>query len=320
MELDVLIVGAGPAGLACAIEAGNSGLSNVIIEKGCLANSIYNFPADMTFFSTPELMQIGELAFISQSFRPNRIETLNYYRAVEAHYGLNINTYESVESIKPDAERFIVSTTTRAGEARSYDVAKVIVATGYCDNPNKLNIEGEDLPKVSHYYTEAHPYNDCDVAIIGGKNSAVEAALTFHRVGARVTLIHRGPQLSDSVKYWVRPEIEKRLEDGKVTALFNSEVTKIEQGTIAVRNSSTDKTTHLKNDFVFALTGYHPDVDLLKSCGVEIDTATLAPKHDPNTLETNVPGLYVAGSIVAGTNNNKVFIENSREHGKLIFA
>ncbi len=320
MKLDVLIVGGGPAGMACAIDAGSKGLSYVIVEKGCLTNSIYNFPADMTFFSTPELLQVGELAFICQSFRPNRIETLNYYRAVKTHYDLNIRTYENVESVTPVDGRFTVTSTTTAGETREYDAGKVIVATGYYDHPNTLGIEGEELPKVSHYYTEAHPYNDCDVAIIGGKNSAVEAALTFYRVGARVTLIHRGLTLSDSVKYWVRPEIEKRIEDGKIATIFNSEVTKIETSEITIRNNSTGKTSQLDNDFLFALTGYHPDVGLLKSCGVQIDEATMAPKHNPETLETNVPGLYVAGSIVAGTNNNKVFIENSREHGKLIFA
>lgn len=319
MSLDYLIIGAGPAGLACAIEAQKKNLDYIVVDKGCISDAIYRFPADLVFFSTPDLLAIGEALFITESFRPTRIEVLNYYRAVVDHYGLKIATYEKVESIEPrtGAGSFKVHTTLRSGEKRIRQTAKVIVATGYYDNPNMLGIEGEGLAKVSHYYTEAHPYHDCDVAIIGGKNSAVEAALLFYRAGARVTMIHRGADVSDSVKYWVRPDIDKRLEAGQIKAMFNSEVVKIEPDTIEVKNNSGD-TAKLKNDFVFALTGYHPDAELLRSCGARIDSETLAPQHDRDTLETNVPGLYVAGSIVAGKNNNKVFIENSREHGKKI--
>jgi thioredoxin reductase (NADPH) len=318
MSLEYLIVGAGPAGLACAIEAQKKNLDYIVVDKGCIADAIYRFPADLLFFSTPELLAIGDALFITESFRPNRIETLNYYRAVVDHYGLKIATYEKVESIEPDNGAFNVHTLLGSGKKQTRKAAKVIVATGYYDNPNMLGIEGEGLDKVSHYYTEAHPYHDCDVAIIGAKNSAVEAALLFYRAGARVTIIHRGADISDSVKYWVRPDIDKRIEAGQIKAMFDSEVVKVEQDSVEVRNNKNGDTVKIKNDFLFALTGYHPDAKLLQGCGVKIESQTLAPEHNSNTLETNVPGLYVAGSIVAGKNNNKVFIENSREHGKII--
>jgi len=318
MSHDYLIIGAGPAGLACAIEAEKKNLDYVVVDKGCIADAIYRFPADLVFFSTPDLLSIGNALFITESFRPTRIEVLNYYRAVVDHYGLKIATYEKVESIEPQTGSFNVHTLAGSGEKRVRGADKVIVATGYYDHPNMLGIKGEELAKVSHYYTEAHPYHNREVAIIGGKNSAVEAALLFYRAGACVTMIHRGAGISDSVKYWVRPDIEKRLETGQIKAMFNSEVVGIEPDSIEVKNNNTSETVKLKNDFVFALTGYHPGAGLLSGCGASIDSETLAPQHNPDTLETSVPGLYVAGSIVAGKNNNKVFIENSRQHGKKI--
>jgi thioredoxin reductase (NADPH) len=318
MIYDLLIIGAGPAGLACAIEATKKKLSYTVIDKGCAVNSIYRFPADMVFFSTPELLSIGELVFVSQNFRPNRIEALNYYRAVIAHYQLSITPYEAVTQIVKREEQFKVSTTTAHGGVKTYAAKKVIVATGYYDHPNRLMVEGGNLPQVSHYFTEAHPFHDRDVVVIGGKNSAVEAALTLHRVGARTTLIHRGATLSSSVKYWVRPEIDKRIESGGIPAFFDTTVTAIRPGFVDMVNHFTGTTNSVAADHVFALTGYHPDQQLLASAGVSIDPESLAPTCDPVTLETNVPGLYVAGSIVAGKNCNTIFIENSRDHGKFI--
>lgn len=316
--LDYLIIGAGPAGLACAIEAAKKGASYLVVDKGCLVNSIFHFPADITFFSTPDLLQIADLVFVSPSFRPSRVEVLKYYAAVADHYALNINTFEKVEEVTKTDGVFHVRTITAASEWKDYKAAKVIFATGYYDNPNMLKVPGEHMPHVSHYYGEAHPFRGRDVAVIGAKNSAVEAALSFWRAGARVTIIHRGPAISDSVKYWVRPDIEKRVETGQIKAMFNTAVTFISSKSVTAQNSATGESMEIAADFVFALTGYHPDTGLLQSCGVDIDEITQAPQCDPATLETNVPGLYVAGSIVAGVNNNKIFIENSREHGKMI--
>ncbi len=314
-RIDTLIIGAGPAGLACGIEAARLGVDYLIVDKGGLVDAIYRFPADMTFFSTADLMSVGDLLFVSPSFRPSRIETLKYYRGVADHYGLNLSPYTGVTAIVKVGEGFGVATTRGDLYAR-----RVIVATGYYDQPNLLGIPGEEMPKVSHYYTEAHPYRECDVAVVGGKNSAVEAAMNFARAGARVTMIHRGATLSDSVKYWVRPDIEKMIEKGKVVARFSSKVTAIRREEIDVARVDGGESETVANDFVFALTGYHPDTPLLAAAGVIVDPTTLAPTYDASTLETNVPGLYVAGSLVAGRENNKVFIENSREHGRMIFS
>ena len=318
MHYDLLIVGAGPAGLACAIEAGKRGVAYALVDKGCLVDAIYRFPADMTFFSTPDLLSVGDLIFVSDRFRPNRIEALNYYRAVADHYKLAIRSYERVTSIVGAKGAFAVTTRRACGVVESHTAARVVVATGFYDQPNRMNIPGEDLPKVSHYYAEGHPYRGCDVAIVGGKNSAVEAALTFQRAGARVTMIHRGPTLSSSVKYWVRPDIEKRIASGAIAARFDSRLTAVEPEAVVVENVATGAVSTLKNDFVFALTGYRPDTKLLADAGVIVDGATLAPTYDPATMQTNVPGLYVAGSVAAGIDNNKIFIENSRGHGRLI--
>ena len=316
--LDYIIVGAGPAGLACGIEAAKKGMDYLILDKGCVVDSVFRFPADMTFFSTPELLEIGETAFITDSFRPTRSQVLKYYMSVVRHYGLKVAVYRKVTSIERKEYGFDVTTVSPAFATDTIKAKKVILATGYYDNPNMLGIDGEELEKVSHYYGEGHPYRDMDVAIIGGKNSSVEAALAFCRASARVTLIHRGEMLSDSVKYWVRPDIEKRLKDGDITALFNSAVTRVEPGSITVLSNGSER--KLKNDFVFALTGYHPDIGFLEKCGVKFDPETLVPEHDSGNLETNLPGLHLAGSIVAGINCNKIFIENSRHHGKMIIV
>jgi len=315
---DVVVIGAGPTGLACAIEAEKAGFKALIIDKGCLVNSIYHYPTNMTFFTTPELLEIGEIPFTTASAKPSRLEALEYYRRVAEHYQLHIRQYEWVKTITGEDGKFCITTTGRHGEIHDYRARKIIVATGYYDLANKLKVPGEDLDKVFHYYKEPHPYYDTDVLIIGGKNSAAEAALDLWRHGARVTLVHRQGQMHPHVKYWVRPDIENRIKAGEITAHFNSHVQEI--GVDFVVIGTPDGTQRLKNDFVFALTGYHPDYDFLISIGLELSSEQRRPFCDPETLESNVPGIYVAGVIVAGSRTNEIFIENGRFHGKLIAA
>lgn len=315
---DVIIVGAGPAGLACAIEAARKKLDYVVVDRGCVVNAIYNFPKDITFFSTPDLLEIGETAFISDKFRPNRREVLNYYLKVVKLLNLKINTYEEAIGLDYHTNRLTVHTKTHAGRHKEYQARKVILATGYYDNPNMLGIKGEDLPKVSHYYIEAHPYYNKEVAVIGGNNSAAEAALELSQHGARVTLIHREKALGKKIKYWILPDIKKRIENKQVKAIFNATVRKISEENIVIKKNGRE--SRIKNDFVFAMTGYRPDSKLMDTFGIKYGTKTLAPKHNSKSLETNIKGVYVAGSIISGINNNRVFIENSRDHGKKILG
>jgi thioredoxin reductase (NADPH) len=313
---DVLVVGAGPTGMACAIEAQKAGFKALIIDKGCLVNSIYHYPQNMVFFTTPELLEIGDVPFTTASAKPDRAEALEYYRRVADHYHLNIRQYEWVKTITGEDGNFRVTTTDRNNSIHDYRARKIVVATGYYDLANQLSIPGEDLDKVFHYYREPHPYYDTDVVVIGGKNSAAEVALDLWRHGARVTLVHRGAQMHNHVKYWVRPDIENRIKAGEITAHFNSIVEQIGADFVIVRTPSGP--LHLKNDFVFALTGYHPDYDFLRSIGIELSPEQLRPVCDPENLESNVPGIYVAGVIVAGSRTSEIFIENGRFHGKLI--
>jgi len=315
---DVLIVGAGPTGLACAIEAQKSGLKALILDKGCLVNSIFNYPTNMVFFTTPELLEIGDIPFTTALVKPTRLEAMEYYRRVAEHSQLHIGQYQWVKTITGHDGDFRVTATDRQGAIHDYRARKIIVATGYYDLPNQLGILGEDLPKVFHYYREPHPYYDTDVVVIGGKNSAAEAALDLWRHGARVTLIHRGAQMHSHVKYWVRPDIENRIKAGEIVAHFNSTVQEICPDHVFVR--TPDGPLHLTNDFVFALTGYHPDYDFLRSVGIELSSEQFRPFCDPESLESNVPGIYVAGVIVAGSKTNEIFIENGRFHGKQIAA
>ena len=313
---DVVVVGAGPTGLACAIEAEKAGFKALILDKGCLVNSIYHYPTNMVFFTTAELLEIGDIPFTTPSAKPTRNEALEYYRRVAEHYHLHIRQYEWVKTITGEDGKFCVTTTDRQGTIHDYRARKVVVATGYYDLPNKIGIPGEDREKVFHYYKEPHPYFDTDVVVIGGKNSAAEAALDLWRHGARVTLIHRGQQMHHHCKYWVRPDIENRIKAGEIRAYFDTTVQEI--GTDCVVAKTPNGTIRLKNDFVFALTGYHPDYDFLRSIGLELATEQQRPVCDPETLESNVPGIYVAGVIVAGSRTNEIFIENGRFHGKLI--
>jgi thioredoxin reductase (NADPH) len=313
---DVLVVGAGPTGMACAIEAQKAGFKALVIDKGCLVNSIYNYPQNMVFFTTPELLEIGDIPFTTASAKPNRLEALEYYRRIAEHYHLPIRQYEWVKTITGEDGDFRVTASDRQNGIRDYRARKIVVATGYYDLANQLGIPGEDLDKVFHYYREPHPYFDTDVVVIGGKNSAAEVALDLWRHGARVTLVHRGPQMHNHVKYWVRPDIENRIKAGEIIAHFNSTVQEIGIDFVVVRTPSGP--IHLKNDFVFALTGYHPDYDFLRSVGIELSAEQLRPVCDPENLESNVPGIYVAGVIVAGSRTSEIFIENGRFHGKLI--
>jgi thioredoxin reductase (NADPH) len=313
---DVLVVGAGPTGMACAIEAQKVGFKALIVDKGCLVNSIFHYPNNMVFFTTPELLEIGDIPFTTALAKPTRLEALEYYRRVAEHYELQIRQYEWVKTVMGKDGDFRVTTTDRRSAVHDYRARTIILATGYYDLANQLEVPGEDLEKVFHYYRDPHPYYDADVLVIGGKNSAAETALDLWRHGARVTIVHRGPQMHNHVKYWVRPDIENRIKSGQIVAYFNSTVREINEDCVVLKTPSG--TVRLKNDFVFALTGYHPDYDFLRSVGVELSYEQLRPVCDPETLESNVPGVYVAGVIVAGSRTSEIFIENGRFHGKLI--
>ena len=313
---DVIVIGGGPTGLACAIEAQRAGLNYLVLEKGCVVNSLYNYPTQMTFFTTPELLEIGDLPFVCEREKPNRIEALKYYRRVVDTYNLCVNQYEKVIEVKGADGNFQVTTELQAtGEQRNYQTRKLIVSIGYYDQPNFLHIPGEDLPKVSHFYKDAHPFYQRDVAIIGAGNSAAIAALDLYRHGARVTMIHRGAALKDSIKYWIMPDIQNRLENKEITMHFQTVVKEIPAQAIVIVNLETDEERELPNDFVFALTGYHVDNDFLHSLRITIDPESWKPSFEAETLESNVPGIYLAGVTLAGKDTGKVFIENGRFHG-----
>lgn len=315
---DVLVIGAGPTGMACAIEAQRAGFRSVLVDKGCLCNSIFHYPSHMTFFTTPELLEIGDIPFPSPNQKPNRNEALEYYRKVAEHYRLDIRQYRLVESVSGTDGNFRVFAKDKFGREEVYQSRKLIVATGYYDLPNFLDVSGEELPKVHHYYDDPHPYYDQDVVVIGGKNSAAIAALELWRHGARVTLVHRGPSMHRHVKYWILPDIENRIKNGEIAAHFMSQVIHIGTDTVTIATPAGAK--ELANDCVFALTGYHPDFEFLRGLGVRLDGKDLLPVCDADCLESNVPGIYLAGVIVAGSRTNEIFIENGRFHGRQIAA
>jgi thioredoxin reductase (NADPH) len=316
MHTDVLVIGAGPTGLACAIESQKIGLKVIVVDKGCLVNSLFHYPAGMTFFTTPELLEIGDIPFTTALQKPTREEALEYYRKVAEYYHLDLRQYEWVKTVMGEDGKFSITTTDRSARPHDYHTKKVIVSTGYYDLANQLGIPGEDLPKVSHYYGEPHPYYDAEVLVIGGKNSAAIAALDLWRHGARVTLVHREPQIHHHVKYWIKPDIENRIKNNDIVAYFGSSVQEI--GIDHVMLNTPRGTIRLKNDFVLALIGYHPDYDFLRSMGIELSEEQHRPVCDPVSLESNVRGIYVAGVIVAGSRTNEIFIENGRFHGKQI--
>jgi thioredoxin reductase (NADPH) len=315
---DVLVIGAGPSGLASAIEAKRAGFHALLIEKGCLVNSLFHYPANMTFFTTPELLEIGDMPFPSAHQKPTREEALEYYRKVAEHFRLDVRQYQRVEQVRGADGDFQVLTRDRNHTEHEYRARKIVVATGYYDLPNVMGIPGEDLPKVYHYYREPHPFFDRDVLVVGGKNSAALASLELWRHGARVTLVHRGQGMHSHVKYWIKPDIENRIKNGEVKAYFNSRVKEIAPESVVVQ--TPDGETRINNDFVFALTGYHPDYAFLRQLGVQLTPDECRPIVNRDTLETNVPGIYVAGVIVAGSRTNEIFIENGRFHGQHIAA
>jgi len=315
--VDLLVIGAGPTGLACAIEAQRAGFTALLVDKGCLCNSLFHYPANMTFFTTPELLEIGNMPFSSPNQKPNRSEALEYYRKVAEHYELDIRQYENVEQVDGSDGNFTVHTMDRFERMSRYRARKLVVATGYYDLPNYLGIPGEDLSKVKHYYHEPHPFYGLEVLVIGGKNSAAIAALDLWRHGAKVTLVHRGAEMHRHVKYWILPDINNRIKNGEIKAYFSSNVTNIAEDDVIL--STPEGAVTLPNHFVFALTGYHPDFPFIERLGVELDEANdRCPICDPATLESNVPGIYLAGVVVAGERTNEIFIENGRFHGQLI--
>jgi len=315
---DLLVVGAGPTGLACAIEAQKVGLSAVVVDKGCVCNSLFHYPAHMIFFTTPELLEIGGIPFPSPHTKPNRNEALQYYRRVADLYKLDIRQYHRVERVGGQDGAFTVHTVDRFGRPGTLHARKLAIATGYYDLPNYLCIPGGNLSKVHHYYFDPHPYFDMDVLVVGGKNSAAIAALELWRGGARVTLVYRGPKIQPHVKYWIKPDIEKRIQDAQIDAYFSSELVEITPDTVVIQTPEGRKT--LKNDFVFAMTGYHPDFQFLESIGICFQGDDRLPVCNPETLESNISGIYLAGVIVAGSRTNEIFIENGRFHGRQIAA
>ncbi|MBW7871156.1 MAG: YpdA family putative bacillithiol disulfide reductase [Flavobacteriia bacterium] len=310
---DLIIVGGGPIGMACAIEAKKKNLNYLVIEKGSLVNSLYNYPLYMTFFSTSEKLEIGNLPFVNTSFKPGRKEALEYYRRVYQHYELNINFYERVFSINSEDElRTVISSKTE------YKTKNVIIATGFYDLPMLLNIPGENLSKVTHYFKEAHPYTGKKIVVVGASNSSVDVALECWRKGAsEVSMVIRGGEISDHVKYWIKPDIENRIEEGSIKAYFHSNLKEIKEKSVVIETA--DGTIEIENDFVLAMTGYRPDIEFLSSVGIEFSNdGKFIPVFNPETMETNVEGVYLAGVVCGGLETHNWIIENSRVHAEMI--
>lgn len=311
-HFQIVIIGGGPIGIACALECNKRGWHYAVIEKGALTNSIYNYPRNMTFFSTSEKLELDEIPFISNNPKPNRDEALEYYRRVVMANKLNIKLFEKVATVEKKSNHFIITT-----DKSTYQAQKVILASGFYDIPKMLEVPGEELPNVSHYYTEAHPYIMQKVAVIGASNSAVDAALEIWRKGGDVTMIVRGADIGNRVKYWVRPDIINRIAEGSIKAHFNAEVTGITEHTISFKTPEGEQT--IDNDVVLALTGYRPNLSFLKNVGIDLSNDDLEkPYYNNDTMETNIAGLYLAGVICGGQETHKWFIENSRVHAKLI--
>jgi len=310
--LDLLIVGAGPIGLNCGLEAGRNNLQYLIIEKGTIVNSLYNYPLYMKFFSTAEKLEIAGIPFISTAPKPGRQEALEYYQGIARQRNLNINLYEKVLNVTKNNDIFEVETSKS-----KYLAKKVIVSTGFYDIPNLMNIPGEALPKVKHYYTEPYPYAKQKIVVIGSSNSAVDAALETYRKGAEVTMLIRHSEISKSVKYWVKPDIENRIAEGNITAHFRSELLEITKNSVIFKDKDSE-VHEIENDFVLAMTGYLPDFNFLKNIGIDLQGDCLNPFYHPETMETNIPNLYLAGVVCGGKDTHLWFIENSRIHAEMI--
>ena len=309
---EVIIIGAGPCGLAAAIALKQIGKNPLVIEKGNVVDAIYRFPTHQTFFSTSDKLEIGDVPFVSEEHKPKRNHALAYYREVVKRKELRINTFEKVSKVtNTNKELYVIVT-----DKQKYITPNVVIATGYYDSPNYLIVPGENLPKVSHYFKEAHPYFNKDVVIVGGKNSSVEAAIELSMAGARVTVIYRGNEYSKSIKPWILPEFDSLIRNNKISIEFNATIKEISEKKVVYFVENKEK--QLKNDYVLAMTGYHPDHNFLKNMGIEIDEETGRPIYNPETMETNLPGVYIAGVIAAGNNANEIFIENGRLHGEQI--
>lgn len=310
-QQDAIIVGGGPCGLAAAISLQEIGLNPIVIEKGNIVNAIFHYPTHQTFFSSSEKLAISDVPFIIEQQKPKRNQALVYYREVVKRKNIQVHRFEKVEKVTPQDGKFIVYSNKEI-----YETPYVVIATGYYDHPNYMNIPGEDLPKVYHYFKEGHPYFDTDVLVIGGKNSAIDAGLALHKAGARVTVVYRGAEYSSSIKPWVLPDFVALVRDGNIRMMFNTGVKEIKENEVILLQEGQEIT--IPNDFVFAMTGYHPDHSFIQQIGVTEDEETGRPTFNPETMETNVPGLFIAGVIVAGNDANEIFIENGRFHGDLI--
>lgn len=312
----VIIVGGGPCGMSCAIALQKRGLQPLIIEKGNIVNTIYQFPTHQMFFSSSEKLEIGDTAFITEKQKPVRNQALAYYRSVAERQNLRINTFETVTTVEQINQTFQVTTKNNNHDIQTYSAEHIIIATGYYDQPNYMNIPGEDLPNVMHYFKEAHPYYNKDVVVIGGKNSAVDATLELHKAGARITVLYRGSEYSKSIKPWILPEFDALIRKGIVHMEFNAEVNEITKNEVHYTTGDYNKIVH--SDFVFAMTGYKPDLAFLETIGVNINKLNGKPDFSETSMETNIPGVYIAGVVAAGYNNNEIFIENGRFHGEMI--
>lgn len=310
--LDILIIGAGPIGLNCALEAKKNDLNYLIIEKGTIVNSLYNYPLYMRFFSTAEKLEIAEIPFISAAPKPGRQEALEYYQGIARQKNLNINLYEKVLQLAKKEDIFEIETSKS-----KYLAKNVIISTGFYDIPNMMNIPGENLEKVKHYYTEPYPYAKQKIVVVGSSNSSVDAALETYRKGAEVTMIIRNSEISENVKYWVKPDIENRIAEGNIKAHFNSELLEIKENSVVFRNENGE-IQEIDNDFVLAMTGYLPDFNFLKNSGIDLQNECLNPVYNPETMESNIPNLYLAGVVCGGKDTHLWFIENSRIHAEMI--
>lgn len=315
MEIyDILIVGGGPIGLACALEAQKNNLSYIIIEKGTIVNSLYNYPLYMRFFSTADKLEIADIPFITSAPKPGRQDALEYYQGIARTKNLNIRLYEKVRKVSKTGEVFNIITSKEKYQARN-----VIIATGFYDYPKMMDVPGENLPKVKHYYKEPYPYANQKVVVVGASNSAVDAALETYRKGAEVTMIIQGNKISDSVKYWVKPDIENRINEGSIKAFFNSEILEIHEEFVIFRDGN-GQVHEIQNDFVLAMTGYLPDFEFLRNSGIELKGENMNPAYNPETMETNVENLYLAGVVCGGKDTHLWFIENSRIHASRIIS
>lgn len=315
-KIDVLIIGGGPCGIAAFLALKNQGISGLIIERGNIVHTLSRFPTHQTFFSTSEKLEVGNIPFIIEGRKPKKHQALAYYRDVVKRNKINVNSFEEVNKVIKQKDYLLIESMTSSGEKKQYEASAVIVATGYYDQPNLLAIPGEELDKVSHYFFEGHKHFNQKVVVIGGKNSSVDAALELEKCGAEVTVLYRGNSYSPSIKPWVLPEFEALVRSEEIKMVFNANIVEIKEHSVIYEQKGAIH--EIKNDYVYAMTGYHPDHSLIKSMGVGVDDETGRPLFDPETMETNIKGIYIAGVIAAGNNANEIFIENGRFHGDLI--